>query len=58
MLLRVIITEHDIRRVTVENLPDTVDDLHLILKEKLGLEGNLILQFQDPMFDNESRNLS
>lgn len=37
MLLRVIITEHDIRRVTVENLPDTVADLDLILKKKTWL---------------------
>lgn len=58
MLLHVILTEHDIRRITIENFPDTVDDLHLTLKEKLGLEGDLILQFQDPMFDNELCNLS
>lgn len=56
MLLCVILIEHDIRRITVENLPDTVDDLHLILKEKPGLERDLILQFQDPMFDNEMCN--
>lgn len=44
MLLRVILTEHDIRRVTVENMAETVDDMHFILKEKLGLEGDLIIQ--------------
>lgn len=58
VLLRVFLTEHNIRRVTVENIPDTVDDLHLILKEKPGLEGDLIIQFQDPMFNNEHCNLS
>lgn len=58
MLLRVILTEEDIRRVTIENMPDTVDDLHLILKNKLGLEGVLRVQFQDPMFNNELCNLS
>lgn len=58
MLLRVILTEEDIRRVTIENMPDTVDGLHLILKNKLGLEGVLRVQFQDPMFNNELCNLS
>lgn len=57
MLLRVIQTEEDCRRVTIENMPDTVEGLHLILKNKLGLEGVLRVQFQD-MFNNELCNLS
>ncbi|KAF0026159.1 hypothetical protein F2P81_020896 [Scophthalmus maximus] len=38
MLLRVILSQEDIRRVTIDNMPETVDGLHLMLKNKLGLE--------------------
>lgn len=58
MLLRVILSQEDIRRVTIDNMPETVDGLHLMLKNKLGLEGDLVVQFQDPEFDNELCNLS
>lgn len=58
MLLRVMLSQDDIRRVTIDNLPDTVDDFHSILRTKLGLNGDLVVQFQDPEFDNELCNLS
>lgn len=58
MLLRIILCENDIRRVTIDNLPETVDAFCSILKTKLGLEGDLVIQYQDPEFDNELCNLS
>lgn len=57
MLLRVILSENDIRKITIDNLPETVDDFCLIIKAKLGLEGALVVQYQDPEFDNELCNL-
>ena len=58
MLLRIILSENDIRKVTIDNLPETVDDFCSILKTKLRLEGDLVIQYQDPEFDNELCNLS
>lgn len=39
MLLRIILSENDIRRITIGDLPETVDDFFSIIKNKLGLEG-------------------
>ncbi|KAG7473955.1 hypothetical protein MATL_G00101260 [Megalops atlanticus] len=48
MLLRIILSEDDIRRVTIDNLPENVDDFYLIIKTKLGMEGDFVIQYQDP----------
>ncbi|XP_028666317.1 sterile alpha motif domain-containing protein 3-like [Erpetoichthys calabaricus] len=58
MLLRIILSPDDIRRIRVDSMPETVGDLLLILKTKLGLDGDIVVQFQDPDFDNELCNLS
>ncbi|CAM4573158.1 unnamed protein product [Leuciscus chuanchicus] len=58
MLLHVILADDDIRRVQIESLPETVDELKTTLKSKLDLEGNIIIQFQDPEFNNELCNLT
>ncbi|CAL8394816.1 unnamed protein product [Boreogadus saida] len=58
MLLRVILGQDDIRRITIDSMPETVIGLHLMLKNMLGLEGDLVVQFQDPEFANELCNLS
>lgn len=58
MLLRIILSENDIRRMNIGDLPETVDDFSSIIKDKLGLEGTLVVQYQDPEFDNELCNLS
>lgn len=47
MLLRVIST-----MITIDNLPEMIDDFSATLKTKLGLEGDLVIQYQDPEFDN------
>lgn len=46
MLLRIILSENDIRRITIGDLPETVDDFFSIIKNKLGLEGTLVVQYQ------------
>lgn len=58
MLLHVIVAVDDIRRVQIESLPETVDELQTILKSKLNLEGDIVIQFQDPEFNNELCNLT
>ncbi|KAF3844350.1 hypothetical protein F7725_007513, partial [Dissostichus mawsoni] len=50
---------HDnIQRVRIESLPETVDELKTILKNHLTLEGEMVIQFQDPEFNNEFCNLT
>ncbi|XP_016311982.1 uncharacterized protein LOC107665574 [Sinocyclocheilus anshuiensis] len=58
MTLRVILTEADIRKVTLTSKPCSVEDLISCLKNTLGLNYNLTLQFRDPDFDNELCNLT
>nr|XP_046241968.1 uncharacterized protein LOC124057602 isoform X2 [Scatophagus argus]XP_046262946.1 uncharacterized protein LOC124068599 [Scatophagus argus] len=58
MILRVILTEADIRKVSLNAKPATVEDLISKLKESLGLDYNCILQFQDPEFNYELCNLT
>lgn len=53
MLLRVIVSPQDIRRVTLELVPESVNDLCEALCTSLGLQGSFILQFEDPDFGNE-----
>ncbi|KAM3617936.1 uncharacterized protein V6R79_012893 [Siganus canaliculatus] len=58
MLLRVILNENNIRRITIDDLPETVEDFFSIIKDKLGVEGPVVVQYQDPEFDNELCNLT
>ena len=58
MLFRVIIATDDVRSVSLESLPETVDELVNILCRELSLEGILVLQFEDPAFQNELCNLT
>lgn len=53
MLLRVIISDNDIRRLSIEDIPASVEELYQVLRTNLGLRGGLILQFEDPDFNNE-----
>lgn len=43
MLLRIILSENDTRRITIGDLPETVNDFCSVIKDKLGLEGTLVL---------------
>ncbi|XP_073727024.1 uncharacterized protein [Misgurnus anguillicaudatus] len=51
LLLRVVISSTDARLQLFE-VPQSVESLISILKEKLQLQGHFILQFQDPDFGN------
>ncbi len=57
MLLRVILSPNDIRRLTIEERPPTVDKLYEILRNNFGLRDSFCLQFEDPDFNNELCNL-
>ncbi|XP_029959722.1 sterile alpha motif domain-containing protein 3-like [Salarias fasciatus] len=58
LLLRVIVSPQEIRRVTLQTIPPSVDELRTTLRNMLGLRGNFILQFEDPDFGNELCNLT
>uniref|UniRef100_A0A3Q3B443 PB1 domain-containing protein n=1 Tax=Kryptolebias marmoratus TaxID=37003 RepID=A0A3Q3B443_KRYMA len=58
MLLRVIVSENEIRRLSVEDIPSSVKELYQVLRTNLGLRGGLILQFEDPDFNNQLCNLT
>lgn len=58
MILRVILTEADFRKIKLTTKPCSVEDLISCLKTILALEYNFTLQFQDPDFDNELCNLT
>ncbi|XP_053296885.1 uncharacterized protein LOC128456654 [Pleuronectes platessa] len=58
MLLRVIVSPQEIRRVTLQDVPPSVDELCTVLRNTLGLRGNFLLQFEDPDFGNELCNLT
>lgn len=57
MLLRVIISERDIRKITLDTVPDTVHDLKEVLRSKLQLPDCFDLQYEDNDF-NDFCNLS
>lgn len=50
MLLRVIVSENEIRRLPVEGTPSSVEELYQVLRTNLGFRGRFILQFEDPDF--------
>lgn len=52
MLLRVVISSTDARRVQLPEVPTSLDLLISVLQEKLQLQGQFSLQFQDPDFGN------
>lgn len=58
MLFHVILADDDIQRVQIESFPETVDELKTILQNSLDLEGDIVVQFQDPEFNNVLCNLT
>ena len=48
----------EIRRVTLQDVPPSVDELCTVLRNTLGLRGNFLLLFEDPDFGNELCNLT
>ncbi|XP_076849675.1 sterile alpha motif domain-containing protein 3-like [Brachyhypopomus gauderio] len=55
---RIIVTEGDIRKMTMETRPDTLEDLLGCLKDRLQTNYSFSLQYQDPEFNNEFCNLT
>ncbi|KAA8577608.1 hypothetical protein FQN60_006053, partial [Etheostoma spectabile] len=55
--LRVILPEGGIERVTFERRPDSVPQLTSLLRQKLDIPFNFIVQFEDPDFNNQLVNL-
>ncbi|XDV38259.1 hypothetical protein PO909_007703 [Leuciscus waleckii] len=50
MLLRVIISERDIKKITLDTVPDTVHGLKEVLRSKLQLRDSFDLQYEDNDF--------
>lgn len=58
MLLQVIVSETEIRRLSVDRIPSSIEELYQALQTNLGLSERLVLQFEDPDFNNQLCNLS
>ncbi|GAA6083496.1 uncharacterized protein LOC560659, partial [Tachysurus ichikawai] len=57
LLLRVVISSTEARRVQLPEVPESVDSLISILQKKLQLQGPFFLQYEDPDFGNALCNL-
>ncbi|KAG7481543.1 hypothetical protein MATL_G00068030 [Megalops atlanticus] len=55
--LRLIITEQDIRKVSLDGKPETVEELKTKIKEKCKLQYDFSVMYEDPDFDNALCNL-
>lgn len=58
LTIRVIVSEGDIRKMTMTTRPDTLEDLIGWLKGTLQTNYSFTLQYQDPEFQNELCNLT
>uniref|UniRef100_A0A673JYL1 PB1 domain-containing protein n=1 Tax=Sinocyclocheilus rhinocerous TaxID=307959 RepID=A0A673JYL1_9TELE len=58
MLLRVIITPECIKQLTLPKVPSSVDELKEILCDKLKIDQNFVIQYEDPDFGGQLCNLS
>lgn len=52
LLLRVVISSKEARRIELTEAPDSVDQLITVLKDRLHLESDFKLQYEDPDFAN------
>lgn len=58
MVMRVIFSEADIQKLTLETRPTTMESLKSTLRTSFGLQYSFDLQFQDPEFNYELCNLT
>lgn len=58
MLLRVIVNPECIKKLTLPKVPSSVDELKEILCDKLKIDQNFVIQYEDPDFDGQLCNLS
>lgn len=57
-MLRIVISADEARRIQLSQQPESVDALVDLIKEKLHLQGDFLLQFEDSDFQNALCNLS
>ncbi|KAL3975122.1 hypothetical protein ACER0C_023748 [Sarotherodon galilaeus] len=58
MLLRVVISDDDIRKLMLSKRPDSIEDLKDQLKNQLSLQDDFKLQYEDEDFNNALCNLT
>ncbi|XP_040907990.1 uncharacterized protein LOC121191012 [Toxotes jaculatrix] len=58
MMLRVIIDDDDIRKLILNKKPDSIQELKTQLSDKLSLQYDFKLQYEDPDFSNALCNLT
>jgi len=58
MLLRVIVNPECIKKLTLPKVPSSVDELKEILCDKLKIDQNFVIQYEDPDFGGQLCNLS
>lgn len=58
MLLRVMISPNNIKRISMPDLPSSLQRLKEILQDQLQLKEGFIIQYEDPEFGNELCNLT
>lgn len=56
--IRVVVTDCDIRRISLDQKPGNLESLLELLKVKLALPYDFKLQFEDPLFNNALCNLT
>ena len=58
LLLRLVLSSREARRIQLSAVPESVDQLIGVLKERLDLQGDFTVQFEDPDFGNALCNLT
>lgn len=58
MIIRVIVQDSDIRKITLPEKPDDIDTLIKLLEERLELKYKFTIQYEDPDFNNALYNLT
>lgn len=57
-MLRVVIDDDDIRKLTLNKRPDSIEELKTQMKDKLSLQYDVRLQYEDLDFNNALCNLT
>ena len=58
LMLRVVIVDDDIRKLNLNERPDSIEELKTQLRDKLSLQDDFKLQYEDPDFNNALCNLT
>lgn len=57
MIVRVIVQDSDIQKITLPEKPDDIDTLIKLLEGRLELKYKFTIQYEDPDFNNALCNL-